>query len=54
MPRVVVEVVGRRDLDDLAEVHHRDPVADVAHDREVVRDEEVGQAELAAAGPRAG
>ena len=27
-----------------AEVHHADLVADVAHDREVVRDEEVGQA----------
>ena len=39
----------RRDLDDPAEVHHRDPVGDVPHDRQVVRDEEVGQAELAAA-----
>ena len=38
-------VVGRRDLDDLAEVHHGDPVGDVADDREVVGDEEIRQAE---------
>ena len=31
-------------LDDLAQVHHRDVVADVAHDRQVVRDEQVGEA----------
>ncbi len=34
------------DLDHLAEVHDGDPVADVAHDREVVRDEEVGEVEV--------
>ena len=34
-------------LDDPAEVHHRDPVADVADDRQVVGDEQVGQPELA-------
>ena len=32
------------DLDDPAEVHHRDPVGDVAHDGEVVGDEQVRQA----------
>ena len=31
---------GRGDLDDLAEVHDRDPVGDVADDREVVGDED--------------
>ncbi len=36
------------DLDDLAEVHHRDAVADVLHHRQVVGDEQVGQAELLA------
>ena len=46
MERVVVELVGRRDLDDRAEVHDRDPVGDVADDREVVRDEEVREVEL--------
>ena len=33
------------DLDDLAEVHHRHPLADVAHHGEVVGDEEVAEAE---------
>ena len=35
------------DLDDPAEVHDRDAVGDVADEREVVRDEEVGQPEVA-------
>jgi hypothetical protein len=43
--RVVVEVVGGGDLHDLAEIHDRDPVGDVPHHREVVRDEEVRQVE---------
>ena len=34
------------DLDDLPEVHDRDPVRHVPHDAEVVRDEDVGQPEL--------
>ncbi len=33
-------------LGDLPEVHHGDPVGDVAHDAQVVRDEDVGQPEL--------
>ena len=37
----------RRQLDDPAEVHHRDPVADVADDRQVVGDEQVRQPEPA-------
>src|ERR1017187_8529741 len=45
--RQAVERVARRQLDDLAEVHHRDPVAHVAHDCEVVGDEDHRQAELA-------
>ena len=45
--RRAVQVLDLGHLDDLAEVHHRDAVADVLHDREVVGDEEVGQAELA-------
>ena len=44
--RVVVEFVAVRDLDDVAEVHHGDAVADVADDRKVVSDEQVGQPEL--------
>ena len=41
-----VELVAVGDLDDLAEVHHGDAVGDVAHHRQVVRDDDVGQAEL--------
>ena len=54
MQRVLVELLGRRDLDDRAEVHHRDPVGDVPDDREIVRDEQVRQVELLLQRPRAG
>jgi len=43
--RVLVEVDAVGELDDLAQVHDRDSVADVAHDREVVRDEQVRKVE---------
>ena len=43
--RLAVEVVRGRLLDDRAEVHHADHVADVPHHREVVRDHHVGQPE---------
>ena len=43
MQRRVVDLRGRTMLDDLAEVHDRDPVAHVADDAEVVGDEDVGQ-----------
>src|SRR5713226_9284925 len=45
--RTPVELLAGRNLHDLAEVHDRDAVGDVFHDREVVRDEEVGEVELA-------
>ena len=48
MARPRIEQVRGADLDQLAEVHDADPVADVAHDRQVVRDEQVGQPELLA------
>ena len=35
-----------RELDDLAEIHDRDAVADVLDHREVVRDEQVGELQL--------
>ena len=51
--RLRVGVFGRleqrlyvRDLDEFAQVHHRDAVADVPDHREVVRDEEIGEAEV--------
>ncbi len=40
------EILRGGELDDLAEIHHRDPVGDVADDGEVVRDEEIGEVEL--------
>ena len=54
VPRLRVQLVPVGDLDDLAEVHDRDPVGDVPHHRQVVRDDHVGQPELRPAGPRAG
>src|SRR5664280_2791530 len=46
MRRRLVEHVGGTDLADLAEVHHRNAVADVLHDREVVGDEQQGESVL--------
>ena len=46
MRRARVDLLARPHFHDLAEVHDRDPVGDVANDREVVRDEEVGEAEV--------
>jgi hypothetical protein len=43
---LLVQLVDRPDLGEAAEIHHRHPVADVLDDAEVVRDEEVRQAEL--------
>ena len=54
MGRRGVDLVLAGHLDDLAEIHHGDVVADVPHDAEIVGDEDVGEAELAAAGPAAG
>ena len=42
---VLVEFVPAGYLDDLAQVHDRDPVGDVPHDGQVVGDEEVGEVE---------
>ena len=47
MERRRPELLRRRALDDLAEVHDRDGVGDVADDREVVRDEQEAELELA-------
>src|SRR5712692_1770338 len=45
--RTPVELLTGRSLHDLAEVHDRNSVGDVLHDREVVRYEEVSEVELA-------
>ena len=47
MGRTLVDVGLAPDLDDLAEVHHGYAIGDVANEREVVRDEEVRQREVA-------
>ena len=47
MQRPLEDRVDRAELDDPAEIHHQHPVADVAHDVEVVADEDIGQVELA-------
>ena len=52
--RVVVERLRRRLLDQRAEVHHADPVADVPDHGQVVRDHQVGQARARPAAPPAG
>ena len=47
MPRMRVELLASRQLDDLAEVHDRHAVAHVPHDRQVVGDEDQRQPEVA-------
>ena len=41
-----VDFVAVAELDNAAEIHHRDPVADVAHHRQVVGDEQIGEAQF--------
>ena len=48
MERIGVELIARSDLNDLSQIHDRHPVAYPSHNRQVVRDEEVGQVELSA------
>ena len=43
MQRIAEQLVLRRDLHDLAEVHDDDAVADMANDGQIVRDEQVGE-----------
>ena len=45
MERIAEHLLPRADLDDLAEIHHGHPVADVLHRVQVVRNEEIGEAE---------
>ena len=44
--RVVEQFVAVRQFDHSAEIHYRDAVAEMAHDAEVVGDEQIGQVEL--------
>src|SRR5690606_37628576 len=45
MPRPLENGLAIGNLDDIAKIHHRDPVGDMVDHREIVRDEEIGQAE---------
>lgn len=49
--RVVEDVGGAPLLDDAAQVHDQDPVAEMAHRAEVVGDEEIGHVQLALQAP---
>src|SRR5215467_2561617 len=44
--RVRIDLIPLRDLDDVAQVHHRHPIADVPYHRQIVGDEQVRQVEL--------
>ena len=44
--RCLEQRLGRGELDDVSEIHHRDSVGDVLHHREVVGHEQVGDSEL--------
>ncbi len=48
MQRVVEQFVALGELDDPAEIHHRDPLAEMPDHRQIVRDEQIGQVELVA------
>ena len=41
-----MKLLGRDDLDDLAEIHDRNAVADVLDHPQIVRDEQIGEPEL--------
>ena len=43
---LVEELGGRSDLDNLAEVHDSHAVCDMAHDRQIVRNEEIRQLQV--------
>ena len=46
MKRPLVKLRGIPHLDDLAEVHDGDSIADVADNRQVVGDEDIGEVQL--------
>src|SRR5882757_2386203 len=47
MPGIAEDALRRSDLDDAAQIHHRDTVGDVLDDLQVVADEEIGQVQPA-------
>ena len=47
VPRPGKQLIGRGDLDQAAEIHDADPVGDLIDHRQIMRDEQIGEAELA-------
>jgi hypothetical protein len=47
MPRLFDHLPRFAEFDNFSEIHHRDPVGDVLHHRQIVRDEDHAQAEFA-------
>jgi hypothetical protein len=45
---ILVEFLGARELDNLAEVHDRDPIRDVRHNGEVVGNKDISETEFIA------
>ena len=52
--RVVEQLVALGQFDDAAEIHDRDPLAQMPHHRKIMGDEQIGQAKAVRADPRAG
>ena len=48
MQRVIEQLVAIGELDNAAEIHHRHALTQVSHHRQIVRDEQIGQAEALA------
>ena len=46
MLRIGEDFLCHPKLDDLAKIHHRDPVTDHADNRKIMADEHIGQIEL--------
>ena len=46
MTRGFVQVGRIGDLDDLAQIHHDNSLADIFHDAQIMGDEEIGEIEL--------
>ena len=46
MSRVLEQILRGCNLHNLSEIHHRDPIADMPHDRKVVRNEERCQSQF--------
>jgi hypothetical protein len=42
MPRGTINGFHRTDLDGLAEIHHHDPITDIAYHIEIMADEHIG------------